>query len=70
MYVMADIVDHYVQTGESTANECSKKIVTDVVLLFEYEYLRKPNSNDIERLLKMGEARDFPGILDSIDCMH
>ncbi|XP_047320429.1 uncharacterized protein LOC124924432 [Impatiens glandulifera] len=34
------------------------------------EYLRKPNSDDIVKLLQVGEARGFPRMLGSIDCMH
>ncbi|XP_017250657.1 uncharacterized protein LOC108221279 [Daucus carota subsp. sativus] len=68
--VSADAVDDYVRIGESTAIECLKKFVTDVILVFEEEYLRKPNSNDVWRLLEMGEARGFPGMMGSIDCMH
>ncbi|XP_074337691.1 uncharacterized protein LOC141674890 [Apium graveolens] len=55
---------------KSTAVECLKKFVNDVILVFESEYLRKPNSNDVQRLLAMGEARGFPGMMGSIDCMH
>ena len=51
--VSADAVDDYVRIGESTAIECLKKFVTDVILVFENEYLRKPNSIDIRRLLEM-----------------
>ncbi|CAM8886269.1 unnamed protein product [Rhodiola kirilowii] len=58
--VFADAVDDYVRIGESTAIECLKKFVTDVIVIFEGEYLRKPNSNDVQRLLEMGEARGFP----------
>ncbi|KAL9684455.1 hypothetical protein QQ045_021893 [Rhodiola kirilowii] len=58
--VSADVVDDYVRIGESTAIECLKKFVTDVIVIFEGEYLRKPNSNDVQRLLEMGEARGFP----------
>ena len=68
--VSADAVDDYVRIGESTAIECLEKFVEDVILVFESEYLRKPNSNDIQRLLKMGEDRGFPGMMGSIDCMH
>ncbi|CAM8987332.1 unnamed protein product [Rhodiola kirilowii] len=68
--VSADAVDDYVRIGESTAIECLKKFVTDVIVIFEGEYLRKPNSNDVQRLLEMGEARGFPGMMGSIDCMH
>jgi hypothetical protein len=38
--------------------------------VFGAEYLRKPNNNDIDHLLQMGETRGFPGMLGSVDCMH
>ncbi|XP_074346316.1 uncharacterized protein LOC141685089 [Apium graveolens] len=65
--VGADAVDDYVRIGKSTAIECLKNVVTHIILIFENEYLRKPNSNDVQRLLKMGEARGFPGMMGSID---
>ncbi|CAM8929538.1 unnamed protein product [Rhodiola kirilowii] len=68
--VAADAVDDYVRIGGTTAVECLKKFVSNVITIFESEYLRKPNSNDVERLLQMGEARGFPGMMGSIDCMH
>ncbi|XP_074378102.1 uncharacterized protein LOC141719627 [Apium graveolens] len=68
--VSADAVDDYVCIAESTAVEGLKKFVSNVVTIFEGEYLRKPNSNDVQRLLQMGEARGFPGMMGSIDCMH
>ena len=33
-------------------------------------YLRKPTQADVDRLLAVGNERDFPGMLGSIDCMH
>ena len=33
-------------------------------------YLRRPTEEDVQRLLHIGEARGFPGMLGSIDCMH
>ncbi|XP_020266390.1 uncharacterized protein LOC109841871 [Asparagus officinalis] len=68
--VLADYVDEYVQIGESTAIESLKKFVTAVVEVFGDEYLRSPNSDDLKRLLAIGERRGFPGMLGSIDCMH
>ncbi|XP_057744733.1 uncharacterized protein LOC130962549 [Arachis stenosperma] len=65
--VAADAVDNYVRIGESTTIECLKKFVEGVILVFENEYLRKPNSNDVRRMLQMAEGRDFPGMLGSID---
>ncbi|XP_050233099.1 uncharacterized protein LOC126681594 [Mercurialis annua] len=34
------------------------------------KYMRPPNKNDTDRLLKDNESRGFPGMLGSIDCMH
>ncbi|XP_016205964.1 uncharacterized protein LOC107646283 [Arachis ipaensis] len=68
--VAADAVDDYVRIGESTTIECLEKFVEGVISVFEDEYLRKPNPNDVQRLLQMAEGRGFPGMLGSIDCMH
>ncbi|CAL2249307.1 unnamed protein product [Prunus armeniaca] len=38
--------------------------------LYTMEYLRKPTPRDLQRLLQKGEARGFPGMIGSIDCMH
>ena len=37
--------------------------------MFREEYLRKPIQTDVDRLLAVAEARDFPGMLGSIHCM-
>jgi len=34
------------------------------------QYLRKPTQDDGDRLLQVAEARDFPRMMESIDCMH
>ena len=68
--VSADVVDDYVCIDESTTVECLKRSFTNVIVILEGEYLRKPNSNDIHRLLEMGDARGFPGMMGSIDYMH
>jgi hypothetical protein len=68
--VPADNVDDYVRIGESTAVECLERFVTGVYTIFGPEYLRRPNNEDTERLLQIGGARGFPGMLGSIDCMH
>ncbi|KAF8389027.1 hypothetical protein HHK36_025712 [Tetracentron sinense] len=68
--VAADAVDNYVRIGESTSIESLRRFVRAVVEVFGEEYLKSPNNNDISRLLAQGEARGFPGMLGSIDCMH
>ena len=62
-----------VTVGEMTKSTCLKttvKFARDVVEVFGPEYVREPNAQDIEKLLAIGEARGFPGMLGSINWMH
>ncbi|XP_042985320.1 uncharacterized protein LOC122313991 isoform X2 [Carya illinoinensis] len=68
--VTADFMDEYLKIGETTALRSLKMFVKAVVSIFSEEYLRKPNNDDIVRLLAVGEKRGFPGMLGSIYCMH
>jgi len=68
--VSADCVDEYLNIGGSTAMECMKNFAAGVIQVFGDEYLRKPTQADVDRLLQVVDARDFPGMLGSIDCMH
>ncbi|ESR52447.1 hypothetical protein CICLE_v10024156mg, partial [Citrus x clementina] len=68
--VSVDFIDEYVRIGKSTAIESLKKLVRPVFEIFSNEYLRSPNTNDIARLLAEGEQRGFPGMLESLACMH
>ncbi|XP_062118915.1 uncharacterized protein LOC133832611 [Humulus lupulus] len=65
-----DYVDEYVRIGESITVQCLVNFVQGVNEIFRIKYLRRPNADDIHRLLHEGEVRDFPGLLGSIDCMH
>ncbi|XP_026460046.1 protein ALP1-like [Papaver somniferum] len=65
-----DFLDEYFQMGESTIILSLKKFCEAVIGVFEEQYLRKPNEDDIARLLEEGEERGFPGMLGSLDCMH
>ncbi|XP_070681836.1 uncharacterized protein [Malus domestica] len=38
--------------------------------LYKDEYLREPNQEDFNRLLRKAEDRGFPGMIGSLDCMH
>ncbi|XP_058222952.1 uncharacterized protein LOC131332670 [Rhododendron vialii] len=68
--VSADFLDEIVRIGESTTLESLKRFVIAVIEIFSDEYLRSPTSDDIARLLVVGERRRFPGMLGSIDCVH
>ncbi|KAF8380120.1 hypothetical protein HHK36_027592 [Tetracentron sinense] len=68
--VAAYAVDDYVRIGKNTSIESLRRFVRAVVEVFGEEYLRSPNNDDISKLLAQGEARGFPRMLGSIDCMH
>ena len=68
--VTGDFMKEYVRIRETTTLQSLKKCVTAVVDIFSEKYLRKPNNEDITRLLAHGKRRGFLGILGSIDCMH
>jgi hypothetical protein len=66
----ADSVNDYLRIGETTTLKCVDKFTRRVISIFGAQYPRRPTTEDIERLLRMGEARGFPGMLRSIYCMH
>jgi len=66
----ADLMDETFGVAESTAMECLIHFVHGVRSLFGAQYLRKPTSEDIQRLLQVADQRGFPGMLGSLDCMH
>ncbi|XP_024004058.1 uncharacterized protein LOC112081532 [Eutrema salsugineum] len=66
----ADAVDEYLRLGESTAISCLEHFTQGIISLFGDEYLRRPTRQDLQRLLREGEERGFPGMIGSIDCMH
>ncbi|XP_040995207.1 uncharacterized protein LOC121241496 [Juglans microcarpa x Juglans regia] len=68
--VTEDFMDEYKRIGEITAMESLKTFCKIIVTVFSDEYLRSLNTNNIARLLVVGEQQRFPGMLGSIDCMH
>nr|XP_017256397.1 PREDICTED: uncharacterized protein LOC108225958 [Daucus carota subsp. sativus] len=58
----ADAVDDYVRIGESTTIESLKRFVKAIVEVFAAEYRRRPNAEDVSRLLAENERRGFPEI--------
>ena len=47
-----------------------KNFVAGVIQVFGDEYLRKSTQADVDPLLQVTEAHDFPNMVGSIDCMH
>ncbi|XP_013632485.1 PREDICTED: uncharacterized protein LOC106337935 [Brassica oleracea var. oleracea] len=66
----ADAVDEYLRLGESKALSCLTNFTEGVIQFFGDEYLRRSTPDDLQRLLDIGEIQGFPGMIESIDCMH
>ncbi|VVA41701.1 PREDICTED: putative nuclease HARBI1, partial [Prunus dulcis] len=66
----AEQVDEIARMGKSTILKCLVRFYDAVENLYTREYLRKPTPRDLQRLLQKAEARGFPGMIGSIDCMH
>ncbi|XP_047966055.1 uncharacterized protein LOC125210557 [Salvia hispanica] len=67
----ADMFDEYLQLGETTGLTTLRQFCNGIQDIFGPEYLRKPNTDECQRLIDMHRrVHNFPGILDSIDCMH
>ncbi|XP_062227498.1 uncharacterized protein LOC133925662 [Phragmites australis] len=67
--VPADSVDDYLRIGESTPILSLRKLVKAVIEIFGGEYLRAPTTEDTARLMAIGAARGFLGMLGCIDFM-
>ncbi|KAI5312259.1 hypothetical protein L3X38_041432 [Prunus dulcis] len=66
----ADQVDKVARMGKSTTLEALVRFCQAVETLYTRDYLRRPTPRDLQRLLQKAEARGFPGMIGSIDCMH
>ena len=66
----ADSFDDVLKMGESTVLQTVKEFVKIVYSVYGPEFLRPPNQQEIEHILRSNEARGFPGMIGSIDCMH
>ncbi|WVZ81224.1 hypothetical protein U9M48_028623 [Paspalum notatum var. saurae] len=66
----ADSFDAELRMGETTILRALREFTRATVHIFGPRYIRKPNAQDLARLLETAEARGFPGMLGSIDCMH
>nr|KAJ0191139.1 hypothetical protein LSAT_V11C800436380 [Lactuca sativa] len=49
--------------SETVTRDALVKFVEGVISCFCEEYLRRPNQDDLARLLHVGEERGFPGML-------
>ncbi|XP_021746648.1 uncharacterized protein LOC110712492 [Chenopodium quinoa] len=64
-----DSVDDYIRISASLARDSLQHFVGGIVSYFSDEYLRKPNEEDLVRLLRIGERRGFPGSRNDINVL-
>ncbi|XP_071679977.1 uncharacterized protein [Lolium perenne] len=62
--------DGYPHMAESTCSKTFYRFCRAVIAAFDGDYLRAPTTDDTARILAQNAAREFPGMLGSIDCMH
>ncbi|CAA7029170.1 unnamed protein product [Microthlaspi erraticum] len=66
----ADAIDEYLRMAAPTAHQALLEFVEGIIALYGEKYLRRPDAEDLQRLLQEGEQCGFPGMIGSIDCMH
>ncbi|KAH9468260.1 hypothetical protein Pst134EA_033420 [Puccinia striiformis f. sp. tritici] len=66
----ADMNDKYFRLAESTSMESLHHFCNSIIDLYDIEFRRRPNEEDIRRLTAINAKRGFPGMLGSLDCMH
>jgi hypothetical protein len=68
--ILADYNDEYLRIGEDETIQSVRLFAKTIIRVFGPEYLRSPNEEDTKKLMTMNEARGWPDMLGSIDCMH
>lgn len=65
-------IDEYLKFGATTSKKCLTltHFVDGIITQFSAEYLRKPSTKNLQRLLREGEDRGFLGMIGSNGCMH
>jgi hypothetical protein len=66
----ADSFDAYLRMAESTILETVRHFTRAIVEIYGPNYWRPPNQEEINALLQIADARRFPGMVGSLDCMH
>ncbi|XP_068314895.1 uncharacterized protein [Pyrus communis] len=66
----ADLMDETQGMSESTCLDTFAEFCNVIVQLYKKEYLREPNQEDLDWLIRKAEDRGFPGMIGSLHCMH
>ena len=62
--------DEYLRIGEDSPLKFVRLFMKVLFRFFSPEYLLAPNEEDIKMLMVMNEAKSWPGMRGSMDCMH
>nr|GEZ22892.1 hypothetical protein [Tanacetum cinerariifolium] len=65
-----DAVDEYTRMSGVVTRKSLMSFIQGVISCFGDEYLRRPNENDLTRLLYLGEQRGLPGSCNDINVLH
>ncbi|XP_070668914.1 uncharacterized protein [Malus domestica] len=65
-----DSIDETHGMSESTCLDTLQEFCDTIVQLYKDEYLREPNQEDLNRLLRKTKDLGFPFMIGSLDCMH
>ncbi|XP_050152113.1 uncharacterized protein LOC126626759 [Malus sylvestris] len=65
-----DSMDETYGMSEFTCLYTLEQFCDVIVQVYKDEYLREPNQEDLNRLIRKTEDRGFPGMIRSLDCMH
>ncbi|CAN6720372.1 unnamed protein product [Malus baccata var. baccata] len=65
-----DQVDEIMRMGQSTILESLMRFCLAIESIYTVEYLRRPTHMDLQKFLKKGEMRGFPGMIGSIDSQN
>ncbi|XP_038719972.1 uncharacterized protein LOC120012606 [Tripterygium wilfordii] len=65
-----DREDDALMIAQTTAIDTVRLFCESIVSIYSEQYLRSPNEADLARILAENEARGFPGMIGSLDCMH
>ncbi|XP_070681902.1 uncharacterized protein [Malus domestica] len=67
---LADLMDETHGMSESTCLDTLEQFRDTIVQVYKDEYLREPNQEYLNRLIRKAEDYGFSGMIGSLDCMH
>ncbi|XP_068331506.1 uncharacterized protein [Pyrus communis] len=66
----ADSMDETHGMSESTCLDTLEQLCDTILQVYKDEYLREPNQENLNWLIRKAEDHGFPSMIESLDCMH